>query len=85
MIDTLKLARRLEAAQLPKEQAEALAEGLNESLKESYVSREFLRAEVARLTTELSWRIVFIVVAVVGLFNSALFWALSNLVHSIRT
>jgi hypothetical protein len=31
MIDTLKLARRLQEAKLPKEQAEALAEGLNES------------------------------------------------------
>ena len=39
MIDTLKLARRLEAAKLPKEQAEALAEGLNEGVGDELIQR----------------------------------------------
>lgn len=41
MIDTLKLAKRLTAAHMPAEQAEALSEGLAEGLKESAVSREY--------------------------------------------
>jgi hypothetical protein len=53
MIDTLKLSKRLQQANLPAAQAEALAEGLAESLKESYVSKEFLQAELMRLKTEL--------------------------------
>ena len=84
MIDTLKLARRLEAAHMAKEQAEALAEGLAESLKESYVSREYLDARLAKVTNELSWRTLLIVIAVVGLFDGALFWGLSSLIHSPR-
>jgi hypothetical protein len=84
MIDTLKLARRLEAAKMAKEQAEALAEGLNESLKESYVSREYLDGRLAKLTAELTWRMVVVTVAIVGLFDAALFWGLSNLIHSLR-
>jgi len=47
VIDTLKLSKRLTAARMPAEQAEALADGLAESLKESYVSREFLDARRA--------------------------------------
>ena len=47
MIDTLKLAKRLEAANMPAEQAEALSEGLAESLREAYVTREFLDARRA--------------------------------------
>lgn len=47
MIDTLKLTKRLTAASMPTEQAEALSEGLAESLKESFVTREFLDARRA--------------------------------------
>lgn len=69
MLDTLKLSKRLTAAHMPAEQAEALSEGLAESLKEAYVTREFLdarRAEdrsyldgrLAALRTELvSWMV----------------------------
>jgi hypothetical protein len=53
MIDTLKLSKRLTAARMPPEQAEALSEGLAESLKEAYVTREFLDARLAALRTEL--------------------------------
>jgi hypothetical protein len=63
MIDTLKLARRLESANLPKEQAEALAEGLNESLKENYVTNERFDLGLSKLKTEL----VFWMVGTVGL------------------
>lgn len=63
MLDTLKLARRLQEAKLPQEQAEALAEGLNESLKESYVSREFLDSRLSQLKTEL----IFWMFGIVGL------------------
>lgn len=53
MIDTLKLARRLEAANMPKDQAEALAAGLRESLKESYVTNESFELGLTKLKTEL--------------------------------
>jgi hypothetical protein len=49
MIDTLKLTKRLKAAHMPDEQAEALSEGLAESLKESYVTREFLDSRLETL------------------------------------
>ena len=63
MLDTLKLARRLEAANLPKAQAEALAEGLNESRKENYVTNERFDLGLAKLKNEL----VFWMFGVVGL------------------
>jgi len=53
MIDTLKLARRLTAAHMPPEQAEALADGLAESLKDSYVTRDYLDTRLSALRTEL--------------------------------
>ena len=58
MLDTLKLSKRLTAADMPLNQAEALAEGLAESLKESYVTREFLDSRLmateAHFDTKLS-------------------------------
>jgi hypothetical protein len=70
MIDTLKLSKRLVAAHMPAEQAEALADGLAESLKESYVSREFLDARLAALETRLiGW-----VVGTVGLATLINHW-----------
>jgi hypothetical protein len=53
LIDTLKLTKRLKAAHMPDEQAEALSEGLAESLKEAYVTREFLDARLAQLRNEI--------------------------------
>jgi hypothetical protein len=54
MIDTLKLSKRLQAAQMSETQAEALAEGLNDSLKESYVTREYLDSRLAQVEVRLS-------------------------------
>jgi hypothetical protein len=47
MIDTLKLSRKLQEAKIPQEQADALAEGLHESLKDSYVTNEKLDVALA--------------------------------------
>lgn len=69
MIDTLKLSKRLTAARMPAEQAEALSEGLAESLKESYVTREFLDARLASLKSEidiLKWMVGFNLAMTVG-------------------
>ena len=63
MIDTLKLSNRLKAARMPPEQAEALSEGLAESLKESYVTREYLKAEI----DVLKWMVGFNLVVTVGI------------------
>ena len=57
MIDTLKLTKRLTAAHMPAEQAEALSEGLNESLKESYVTREFLDLRLTSLESRIDARL----------------------------
>ena len=58
MIDTLKLSNRLKAAHMPAEQAEALSEGLAESLKDSYVTREYLDARLAVLRNEIAMWLV---------------------------
>lgn len=63
MIDTLKLSKRLQAAQMSEIQAEALAEGLNDSLKESYVTREYLDSRLAQFET----RLIVWIVGTVGL------------------
>ena len=59
--DTLKLARRLEAAGFSAGQAggaaEALAETLRESLGERIVTREYLDMRLADLKTDLAGRI----------------------------
>jgi hypothetical protein len=67
MIDTLKLSKRLQAAQMSETQAEALAEGLNESLKESYVTREYLDSRLAQVAARLKAELVVWIVGTVGL------------------
>jgi hypothetical protein len=81
MIDTLKLSKRLTAAHMPAEQAEALADGLAESLRESYVTREFLDARRAEDRTYLDTRLaalrtelVMWVVGTVGLGTLVNHW-----------
>jgi hypothetical protein len=61
MIDTLKLCRRMEAAGMSQEQADTLAEGLHESLKDSYVTNEKFDVALSKLKTELT---IWIVTAV---------------------
>jgi hypothetical protein len=63
MIDTLKLSKRLQEASMPKEQAEALAEGLAEAIKADLVTNEKLESALAKLKTEL----IFWFVGTVGL------------------
>jgi hypothetical protein len=63
MIDTLKLSRRLQAAQMPQDQAEALADGLNEGLKESYVTREYLRTQLLRFEVRVLSYFVVVILA----------------------
>jgi len=60
MIDTLKLSKRLAAANMPAEQAEAISEGLAESLKEAYVSREFLDARRAEDRSYLDTKFAYV-------------------------
>lgn len=70
MIDTLKLSKRLQAAQMSAPVADALAEGLNESLKESYVSREYLDSRLAQVET----RLIVWIVSTVGLGTFVNHW-----------
>lgn len=54
MIDTLKLSKRLQEADLPKNQAEAIAEGIRENL----VTNEKLVAELAKLQADITTRLL---------------------------
>jgi hypothetical protein len=53
MIDTLKLARRLKEAQMPDKQAEALADGLAEAIKEDTITKADLKVAVTELRSEI--------------------------------
>lgn len=69
-IDTLKLAKRLQAASVPQKQAEAIAEGIGEMLKEVTATKEDLAVAVAELRIDLSklkTELIFWVVGTVGL------------------
>jgi DNA-binding transcriptional MerR regulator len=57
MIDTLKLSKRLQAAHMPSEQADALADGLAESLREDYVTREHFDQGLTVLRSDMNSRI----------------------------
>ena len=56
MIDTLKLSKRLRAAHMPPEQADALADGLAESLREDYVTREHFGQGLTVLRSDMNSR-----------------------------
>jgi hypothetical protein len=47
-------------------------------------SREYLDSCLAKLREELTFRMVIVTLAVVGLADGALYWALSNLIHSLK-
>ena len=53
VVDTLKLARRLEAAGFPAKQAADTAEAIAEAIGESVVTREYLDLRLAQLKVEL--------------------------------
>jgi hypothetical protein len=53
VVDTLKLARRLEAAGFPAKQAADTAEAIGEAIGESVVTREYLDLRLAELKVEL--------------------------------
>jgi hypothetical protein len=52
-VDTLKLARRLEAAGFPAKQAADTAEAIAEAIGESVVTREYLDLRLAELKASL--------------------------------
>jgi hypothetical protein len=68
MIDTLKLSKRLQEASLPKNQAEAVAEGLAEALKENFVTN----VELQKLRVELIFWIIGTQVLATGVVLGAM-------------
>ncbi|MBV9287526.1 MAG: hypothetical protein JO288_06850 [Hyphomicrobiales bacterium] len=68
MIDTLKLSKRLQAAAMPAEQADALADGLADSLRQDYVSREFFDQRIEALRSDVDARLAALRVHVDGPF-----------------
>ncbi len=75
MIDTLKLSKRLQEAEVPTKQAEAIAEGLAEGVKESFVTNDRLTAELAKLKTEL----VIWAIGIAGLALGAVYFMLLHI------
>lgn len=58
MIDTLKLARRLTEKGMDRQQAEALADELNEGLKDAAVTKADLAVALHKLKAELiTWQV----------------------------
>ena len=51
--DTLKSAKRLEAAGMPTLQAEAFAEAFRDATGEELVTKDFLKAEIESAKTDL--------------------------------
>jgi hypothetical protein len=51
--DTLKFAKRLEAAGMPTPQAEAFAEAFRDATGEELVTKDFLKAEIESAKTDL--------------------------------
>src|SRR5512147_687904 len=64
VVDTLKLARRLEAAGFPSKQAADTAEAISEAIGEGVVTREYLDLRLAGLKIELlTWMFGFVGIA----------------------
>jgi hypothetical protein len=60
-MDTLKLSKRLQQAAMPKDQAEALADGLAEAVKEDMITKQDLqivKSDLELRTSELELRLV---------------------------
>jgi hypothetical protein len=72
MIDTLKLSKRLQEAAMPKEQAEALAEGLRDAINEELVTKQDLQAAVALLEVKITEKI-----------SQVLYWIIGSIVLQI--
>jgi len=76
MIDTRKLSNRLQAASMPKDQADAIAEGIASGIADTYVTKQDLDVAVSRLETRISektgqvvwWILGSIVLQVIGHF-----------------
>lgn len=78
-IDTLKYARRLKAAGVPAEQAEAQAEAINEAVQSGLATKAdvaMLRADLvameARITNKTFYIIIAQTIAIGGLLLAAL-------------
>ena len=65
VINTLKMARAMRAAGVPEKQAEALADSLEEGMRETVVTRDFLSSELAKLTISLTNKMYGIAVGIV--------------------
>ncbi len=99
-IDTLAFVKALEAAGVPREQAEAHVSALGQhaladlatkgdvallksdlaAVRAEMVTKGDLKADLAELKYELTWRLFGLMLGVVGIMNSVLF-ALLKLVH----
>jgi len=54
MVNALKLARTMREAGMPEQQAEALAEALDETMRETLVTRDFLSGTIADVRTDIA-------------------------------
>jgi hypothetical protein len=57
-VDTLEMAQAMRRSGLPQEQADTIAEQIGRSLRsDDLATKEFVRAEIAKLSSDLSWRL----------------------------
>jgi hypothetical protein len=57
-VDTLEMAQAIRRSGLPQEQADTIAEQIGRSLRsDDLATKEFVRAEIAKLSSDLSWRL----------------------------
>ncbi len=75
-LDTLAASRKLEQSGMPEQQAEAVAEVVNDAMT-SLVTKEYLRAELDRSTNELKLSIAHLGRAVAWGFASMCVFAIA--------
>jgi hypothetical protein len=67
-VDTLEMAQAMRKAGLPQEQADSIAEQIGKGFRsDDLATKEFVRAEIAKLSSDLSWRLAGMLLLQAGL------------------
>ena len=67
-MDTLEMALAMRRAGLPQEQADVIAEQIGKGFSsDELATKEFVRAEIAKLGSDLSWRLAGMLLLQAGL------------------
>ena len=67
-LDTLEMAQAMRRSGLPQEQADTIAEQIGKGFRsDDLATKEFVRGELAKLSSDLSWRLVGMLLVQAGL------------------